>query len=73
MEAGSTLFTYYIQKRDDARTAGIPFNNKIQEWTDGTITPVQLADLDAHFKLRLQGNSTTKLQVMKTTVIKDTF
>eukprot|EP00961_Rhodomonas_salina_P157562 2121592-Rhodomonas_salina.1 len=72
-EAGSALFVYYIQKRDDARAAGIQFNDKIPEWTDGTITPAQLAELDTHFKLRSQGNSITKLQVMQTTVIKDTF
>eukprot|EP00961_Rhodomonas_salina_P120765 1625124-Rhodomonas_salina.2 len=64
-----------MQKRDDARIAGqgVPFNDKIHEWTDSTITPFQLAELNAHFKLRLQGNPTTKLQVMRTTVIKDTF
>eukprot|EP00961_Rhodomonas_salina_P134375 1807469-Rhodomonas_salina.1 len=72
-EAGSALFAYYVQKRDDTRAAGIPFNDKISEWTDGTITPAQLAELDTHFKLRSQGNSITKLQVMRTTVIKDTF
>eukprot|EP00961_Rhodomonas_salina_P265891 3594300-Rhodomonas_salina.1 len=37
-EAGRALFAYYVQKRDDARIAGIPFNDKIHEWTDGTIT-----------------------------------
>eukprot|EP00961_Rhodomonas_salina_P157509 2120926-Rhodomonas_salina.1 len=76
-EAGSALFVYYIQKRDDARAAGIQFNDKIQELTDETIqvTPAQLAELDTHFKLRSQGNSITKLQVpvMRTTVIKDTL
>eukprot|EP00961_Rhodomonas_salina_P088291 1187467-Rhodomonas_salina.1 len=63
-EAGLALFAYYVQKRDDARIAGVPlaFNEKIHEWTDCNITPVQLVELNTHFKLRLQGNSTTKLQ-----------
>eukprot|EP00961_Rhodomonas_salina_P124904 1683466-Rhodomonas_salina.1 len=61
-EAGQALFAYYVQKRDYARIAGVPFNDKIHEWTDSTITPVQLVELNSHFKLRLQGNSTTKLQ-----------
>eukprot|EP00961_Rhodomonas_salina_P123791 1668309-Rhodomonas_salina.1 len=37
------------------------------------MTPAELTELDNHFKLQLQGNSTTKLQVMRTTVIKDAF
>eukprot|EP00961_Rhodomonas_salina_P299179 3938708-Rhodomonas_salina.1 len=79
INAGQALFVRYKEMREENRAANVAartaktvpvlFRGKVDEWN----TPEDLASLTKHFDGRESGKSITRLSVIKSTILKDTF
>eukprot|EP00961_Rhodomonas_salina_P253916 3431443-Rhodomonas_salina.1 len=68
-DTGRALFMKYNTKREENKVAKTVFKNKIADWN----TAEELKELSDHFYLSESGRVITRLSVVSSFVIKDTF